>query len=1044
MLSFHFHARFLSRLVPKPSDPLLYTQPYGADLLRKVADNALNHDSIFTPQLNHDSKFIHDFFENHDSHSPSEKVNHIVNRMRADVFKFDKSRKISEESEVHKKSSVNHDSDFVEGKQVQSISFVGYSVSLLHELVSFAAEEKTIKDLFVGNQRGIMEQQLMLEGDFFLQIVGAGENTVLSKELKDNFLKYVKERKPEELSTKKNPLLVLNEEKVRKNGEDNNAAKAISRAEQYRLKLTKVLLTAEELEAFSPQERDVRMKLEQEQLEITSVQKAVDKYEAITNELLKSNKSSNLKPEQRLLAEWYRPLLRAIQKEKLEISAGKRGVDRRIYGPCLQKLSDEKLAVITMHAVLNGILMHVDLRVPLSTISLYIGEGVQAEIRAGELSNDFSASGSKSGFSKGSPLPANTVISEWDRPTLVKLGAFLVHLLVSSAKVTNRGKLEAAFYHGYSFKQWPKRVGVICVHEQVPLILKDGHALAAILSPKWLPMVYPPRDWVAFDEGAYLQHRNTVMRMHGHRSQADALKRADLTQVFKALNCLGRLPWKINIPILNLIKRLWNEGHGFGEIPTLKDGELDSNATKKQRGRILQENRNLHSLRMSLLYRLEVAQMLGNRDFYMPYNLDFRGRAYPIPPHLNHLGSDVARSLLIFGRGKMLGAAGLYWLKIHLANFFGKDKLSLDDRALWTDQHLSSIQDSAKDPYAFRWWASCDKPFEALATCIEINNALKLDNPEKYVCSLPVHMDGSCNGLQHYAALGRDQWGGAKVNLTPSALPQDVYMAVCDEVNRKIDSDADSGNEYAILVRGHVSRKVVKQTVMTSVYGVTLIGARDQIAARLKELHGIQWPIQNDDNGVKAMNAAAGYIAKLVFQSLGTVFKGAWGIMEWLAEVATLMARAGQSVSWITPLGLPVVQPYRFEKTYAVQTVMQKMILADHSDLLPVSLNKQRSAFPPNFVHSLDSSHMLLTAIECSKLDIDFASVHDSYWTHPSDIEKMNLSLRKQFVEMHSGPILENLHSSIQLRFPTIQFPCVPPRGTLDLNQVFQSKYFFD
>ena len=43
---------------------------------------------------------------------------------------------------------------------------------------------------------------------------------------------------------------------------------------------------------------------------------------------------------------------------------------------------------------------------------------------------------------------------------------------------------------------------------------------------------------------------------------------------------------------------------------------------------------------------------------------------------------------------------------------------------------------------------------------------------------LPVHMDGSCNGLQHYAALGRDVEGAIKVNLAPSAAPQDVYIAV--------------------------------------------------------------------------------------------------------------------------------------------------------------------------------------------------------------------------------------------------------------------------
>lgn len=51
-------------------------------------------------------------------------------------------------------------------------------------------------------------------------------------------------------------------------------------------------------------------------------------------------------------------------------------------------------------------------------------------------------------------------------------------------------------------------------------------------------------------------------------------------------------------------------------------------------------------------------------------------------------------------------------------------------------------------------------------------------------CLLP----GSCNGLQHYAALGLDAIGGAQVNLVPSNKPQDVYTGVCDVVKQKVGS----------------------------------------------------------------------------------------------------------------------------------------------------------------------------------------------------------------------------------------------------------------
>ena len=61
---------------------------------------------------------------------------------------------------------------------------------------------------------------------------------------------------------------------------------------------------------------------------------------------------------------------------------------------------------------------------------------------------------------------------------------------------------------------------------------------------------------------------------------------------------------------------------------------------------------------------------------FFPMNLDFRGRVYPIPPHLNHMGNDLCRGLLCFARKKPLGERGLFWLKIQVANLYGNDKVS--------------------------------------------------------------------------------------------------------------------------------------------------------------------------------------------------------------------------------------------------------------------------------------------------------------------------------------------------------------------------------
>ena len=76
------------------------------------------------------------------------------------------------------------------------------------------------------------------------------------------------------------------------------------------------------------------------------------------------------------------------------------------------------------------------------------------------------------------------------------------------------------------------------------------------------------------------------------------------------------------------------------------------------------------------------------------------------------------------------------------------------------------------------WWKTADDPWQALATCMEIADATRSPDPTQYISHQPVHQDGSCNGLQHYAALGQDTYGAKQVNLLPADRPQDVYEEV--------------------------------------------------------------------------------------------------------------------------------------------------------------------------------------------------------------------------------------------------------------------------
>jgi DNA-directed RNA polymerase, mitochondrial len=159
----------------------------------------------------------------------------------------------------------------------------------------------------------------------------------------------------------------------------------------------------------------------------------------------------------------------------------------------------------------------------------------------------------------------------------------------------------------------------------------------------------------------------------------------------------------------------------------------------------------------------------------------------------------------------------------------------------------------------------------------DTSKAIKSGDPKNYISHCHVHLDGSCNGMQHYAALGRDENGAYDVSLAPSEKPGDVYTAILNLVLKDIEKEIDPKLiEIAQSLKGNVNRKVIKQTVMTSVYGVTFIGARKQIQRQLKDKKCFE------TNG--ELYRASAYLAKVTIKCIGDLFKDANKIKDWFAK----------------------------------------------------------------------------------------------------------------------------------------------------------------
>lgn len=834
----------------------------------------------------------------------------------------------------------------------------------------------------------------------------------------------------------------------------------------------KNLKTEEEQEAFN-EFLDMINVERQRELENRSFDASKErwKYEfdqAASQGGLKLKKNLNVR-----LWEWYQQMLPVVRQEvalcqdlleKEQKAPNKQNSDRLKYGPYLLLVEPEKMCVITILELLKlqssgGVTE--GMRTARAVLS--VGRSIEMEFRSEKLLRSenkmFKEVNKRSHEFKMFVQNAKTALRnmhveenmiQWPSDVKAKIGSILISMLIHVSKVTVEGvdpitkeKVvgEApAFCHTFQYRSGTK-IGILKIHRSLVNQL-SAERMTTNIQPQHLPMLVRPRPWTNWNSGGYNYSQSTLIRSRDSPEQIAYIKavseQGSIDNVYEGLNVLGNTPWTINEKLFNIVSEVWNTGEGFLDIPPVLDNfEFPPQPARSEDPLILKEWRNkcrqmsnefkgFKSYRCDSNYKLEIARAFLGEKFYFPHNMDFRGRAYPLAPHFNHLGNDMTRSLLIFWNGKKLGTSGLQWLKIHLANLYGMDKCSFEERVEFADTHLKEIRESAEHPLdGTRWWTKADKPWQFLATCIELNEALKLDNPENFISHQPVHQDGTCNGLQHYAALGGDIEGARQVNLVPSDRPQDVYAFVAKLVTKRLENSAAAGDEQAAILKDLISRKVVKRTVMTNVYGVTFVGAADQI---MKELD------QYFDKPEES-NELSRYLAKHVFASIRELFHAAHLIQDWLGECAKKISKSVRldfdlnqsktinssdlmtSVIWTSPLGLPVVQPYRDLKKKQVQTNLQTVFITDPFAINPINPRRQQAGLPPNFIHSLDASHMLLSAIQCGKAGLDFAAVHDSYWTHASEVDNMNRLLRQEFIKLHEVDLIERLKNEFDERY---------------------------
>lgn len=805
-------------------------------------------------------------------------------------------------------------------------------------------------------------------------------------------------------------------------------------------------------------------------------------------------RGSELDYSRRLMQQYLPPMVEALTLLQTQKGPGKFGVARAL----LQRIEPNKAMFLTLKGLFNAF----TIEEPVASTAARIGRMVEDEIRFArfqELYSDY----------------YDTIIKDFKRKG-TKDYRYMHRVLTHSANNQNEG-------NGDGWNVWSQReridVGMRLldiVLEESDLVYKHtgykGAKTEVLLIPtdaakEWIdkheahnsvmfaeraPCIIEPDPWRSISEGGYyspMLRKNTMMVKTSGKLQQKLLERNDLTWVQEAINAQMRVAWSVNPRVLDVLKTVWAKDLGVGiphsEKLTPPDCPVPTKEELKERGTVLtaQELNLLDEWKKvaSEVYTMEkeriaqafqttriikmANQYASYHSFWYVWYADFRGRLYTATAGFSPQGPDAAKGILRFSEGKPLGEDGLTWLKIHIANRYGFDKEDFPERVKWTEERHAVLLQIADDPIGnIHHWKDADKPYQFLAAVFEYAECDALVSlgykASEYVSRLPIGLDGSCNGLQNFSAMLRDEIGGAATNLVPSEKPADIYSEVAKVATKKLEEldkiaievmdlvtakleaqDCQEAKEWLKYARengkGSLPRSLAKRPVMTLPYGATRQSCTQYI---------FQDIIKNKWTKKFSMGpwSAAVWLCHILWEAIGEVVVAARSAMSWLQKMSNGMTKINKPIVWKTKDGFVAVQNSREIETVKINTQLAgrfQVKIGSFTDRLDA--NKQRSGISPNFVHSQDAAHMRNTIRLAAAHGIhNIACIHDDYGTYACDTTRFQRLIRDAFVDMYQDfDPLQQLHDIAEAYGAKV--PPVPSKGNLDLQLVRESRHFF-
>ena len=813
---------------------------------------------------------------------------------------------------------------------------------------------------------------------------------------------------------------------------------------------------------------DPKLEEEQRRIELAGVEEGVQKF----RRLLAEGRIADAGAGRKIFTEVMQliiPAIREAQQEAIEGIANSGPGVRPVWWWYISFVSPEKIAYIALRSVLSIRLAQASLGRPARNVCLDIGLAMKQQV---EFEMWLRNSKDEAKNSGGVDLAARLVRTaknfnqrqwgnwsrriksietlEWRRDVRMHIGAKILDLVIENGG----GFIELKYVQIRN-----KTERQVFLSDSCRAMMEDINSQLEFNAPVLKPMIIEPRPW-SWDaenkryDGGYMMVDIEFIRggLHKHTSiLEDPLSRTTK----RAANYLGWCPFRIDEDALDIARDCFiNDTQAIECIPSPDPQELPPRKTeiewdamsKIDRAAWKYELTNIHdknsrevSKREATIRKLNLGDQVKGRDLYNVIKCDSRTRMYYVTPDLNPQGDSLARGVMRFADGQPLGERGLHWLAVRLCNTYGEDKITFEEMQEWATDNHDLIVASALDPFGSgeRLWTHADSELEFWQTCVDWTQATGMDNPAKFVCTLPVHQDGSNNGLQLLSLIGRDPVGAKLTNC--SALPErfDIYSATAEVVKRLVADDIQNGQnlEQAHKWIGTIDRSVCKRACMTTSYGVTPRGIQDQL---------IKDGFCDALDGNKLENAA--YMRDKLIQALDQTIVASRPIMDYFQKCAVALAEFDKPLRWVTPVGSTIQQSYWNVAKSDVKTVMGSYFMWDENPEGGLNVRKQMLSSSPNIIHSLDAALMQKVVVHLREDHHihSIAAIHDSFAVLPNNVDVMRDVIRETAYKMFKGNwIADEFHPYLKEYAPDVDLPDYPEQGSFDVSEVLKAKYFF-